>query len=359
MVTALIYHGIDAYSSTEFIKTLDEAEANDEEVVVRINSNGGAPSYGYGMIARLAEYKGKKSVKVDGKAFSMGAFICAACENVEALDVAEFMIHRAAYPAWFEKSESFTEELKANLERTNKSLKTMLESKIDVEALKAIIEKKKDFTGSYKDIWSMETRLDLFLTAAEAKKVGLVNKVVKLTKQKVDTVNAHLDAIAASYNVNPEDFKLTYPEAQNEGTKETPQTAESTNIKTKKMTVQEIKAQHPEAYAEIVKEVTAEATAKERQRVAAWSKFREADAKLVDEAIKSGENYGDNQETLAELNIKMIKAQQTANMENQGKQEAGADGLQTKSPEPKTEGEEENVLATAASNLDKIIKGEL
>jgi len=350
MTTALVYNHIGAGSVAEFIGKVDDAEANSEDLVVRVNTNGGNPEYGYGMIARLKEFEGKATVKVDGKAFSMGAFFCAACDNVEALNTAEFLLHRAAYPSWFEQSESFTEDLRANLDRTNKALKTILESKVDVQALKAIIEKKKDYAGSYADLWSMETRADLFLTAAEAKKIGLISKIVNITKEKVKTVNAYVE-MAASYESN--DFMLEYPESTTEN-KETPTEAGlNTNTKINKMTAKDFQTQHPEAYSAMVKEVSENAVKNERSRVQAWNKWRDVDAKLVDESIASGANFNEDPAVMSELMLKKATPNKVKDINASTSENGELKTTEVDKPENQTE--EQKIASNVKANFEALM----
>jgi len=174
------------------------------DITVRLNTGGGEPDYGFGMVAKFKEYTGKKTVKIDGKAYSMGAYIAMYADDVEALDVSNLMIHRAAYPTWFEESEYFTDGLRQNLVDTNKSLEAALRGKIDVEEF----EKLKDV--KVKDIFSMDDRIDVFLTAKEAKKIGLVSKIIKITPSKAAEINSHVK-IAAEIAA---DLTVTAPEAE-------------------------------------------------------------------------------------------------------------------------------------------------
>src|SRR5277367_4860470 len=101
----LIYGRIDAYTAAQFFKDINDATENDESVTLnfRINTGGGEPEYGWGIAAKVNEVENKK-VKVDGKAYSWGTMACCYAEDVEALDVSQFMVHRAAYPEWFEST---------------------------------------------------------------------------------------------------------------------------------------------------------------------------------------------------------------------------------------------------------------
>jgi len=132
--TLLVYGSIWEYSASDFVEGVSKLNEKDE-LMVRLNSNGGSPEYAWSMISALQDFKGKKELKVEGKAYSMGAFFPLYFDNVEALDITEFMFHRAAYPSFIENDpERFTAEMKGNLDRVNQNLRKALENKIDVTA---------------------------------------------------------------------------------------------------------------------------------------------------------------------------------------------------------------------------------
>ncbi len=286
----LIYGSINALTASEFITQMNDAEG---DISVRINSGGGEPDYGWGMVAKFKEYEGKKTVKVDGKAYSMGLYLTAYADNVEALDVSTFMIHRAAYPSWFEGSELFTEELKGNLANINKSLETAFRNKVNVEEF----EKMKGV--KIKDIFSMDDRKDVFLTAKEAKKIGLVSKVIKITPQKAAEINKNVK-LAASADA---DLNVEAPEV----------VKTDNNIKNQiqsKMNKSELKEKHPELYAEIF----GLGVEQEKERVSAWSKWREIDAELAMKGIESGEEIKPSD--VQEFQVNGFKAAQKSGIEN-------------------------------------------
>jgi len=277
----LIYGGINAYSSALFVEKLAEVAAEDD-LVVRINTPGGEPEYAWGMIARFAEHKGKKTVKVDGKAMSMGAFWACYADEVEALDVSEFMVHRAAYPKWFESDpEYFTAELRANMERVNKSLRKALEAKIDVAAFEAMKGVK------VADLFSIDGRPEVYLSAQEAKKIGLVSRIVKITPAITAEVDSYT-ALAARQEIEvPAPAKAaTVP----------PVSISSPN--NNKMTLAELKAQHPEAYAAAVQV----GVDQEKDRVEACLVFIDIDPTAVKTAIESGKPLSSKQ--MAEFSLK-------------------------------------------------------
>lgn len=290
----LLYSGIYSYTAENFINEMEAAKNDDVEA--RMNTNGGSPEDAWGMIAKWKEHKKGKSIKVDGRAYSTGAFMLLYADNVEALDVSQFLIHRAAYPSYLERDVEFmTEDRKKSLGIINTALRAAMEAKIDVVKFTNITGKTLD------EVFSTESRIDVTLTAAEAKEIGLINKVIPLTPQ----ISAEIDsyyAIAASHDPNAQKPITATP---------APTPAQIQNSNQNKMTVEQLKAQHPDVFAQI----TASAVATERDRVGAWLAFAEADVKAVVEGVKKGENL--SQTAMAEFAMKAFSAKQVAAIEGE------------------------------------------
>ncbi len=273
----LIYGGINNMSASSFIQDVDSV--GDEDLVVRINTPGGNPEAGFGMIAKLQERTGKTTVKIDGSAYSMGLFLATYVDEVEALDTSEFLLHRAAYPSWYEK-DYMSEAERENLVRINSSLEKALKNSIDVNAFEEMKGVK------LKDVFSMDYRKDVFLSAKEAKKIGLVSKIVKITPSKRTELNKAAALIAASNNIEPKFI----PEF-----KENKQVVKP---KIEKMTIEKLKADHPELVSAIV--------AERNDVVGSWLTYIDVDAKAVSEGIKSGNPM--SQTAMAEFSLKMAQA---------------------------------------------------
>ena len=287
----LIYGEIYSESAINFIKEVDAVD--DGTLKVRVNTPGGNPEYGWGMIAKFQEFDGEKSVVNDGKAHSMGMFFNCYTENASALDVTQFLIHRAAYPEWIEESSRFTDELKGNLIDINKSLEKAFRNKIDVDAFEELKGVK------VKDIFSMESRIDVFITAQEAKKIGLINKIIKITPEKKAQIESKMFEVAAKYIAKP---------TSDANNKE----VVLTKTKNEKMTFEELKAKHPELFAQAV----ATGVANEKDRAKAWLVFNDVDSKAVKVGIDSGENL--TQSAMAEFSLKAMSAKQINEITEEG-----------------------------------------
>lgn len=286
----LLYRDFDDWVAESFVNQLQEAKG--EDLTVRLNTPGGYVGSGYPMIAKFAEFEGVKKVKVDGQASSMGAFFLTYVDDVEALDMSTFVIHRAAYPKWYESNaEWFTEARKKELKATNKTLRAGFESKVDVEKFEEIAGHTMD------EIFSLDDRIDVSLNAKEAKKIGLINKIVKLSPARKQAMQSHYSLMSASAgnDVMPEFLK------ESEATKESIKPS-----KNKHMTIEKLKAEHPELYAQVV----SVGSAVEKDRVNAVMTYAHLDLEKVKTVIASGENL-----TMADreaFNLKQINANSLA-----------------------------------------------
>lgn len=280
----LIYGGIYDFTAETFIQQVNEADG--EDISVRLNCYGGDVFAGYGMIAKMQEYQGSINIKVDGIAASMAAFMALFSENVECLDVSNFMFHRA-------DMRYASEDEKAWLLKVNAMLRQKMEAKID----KAVW---KEVTGvSIAQLFDSEQRIDVTLDAKQAKKLGIVSSIVKLEPKKARAIKADYEN-----NVSAElmkRFKLIEPIAAMAEVKEE---STSVNSKTnKQMNIEQLKADHPEVYAAAVKH----GVDQERDRAGAFLAFVDVDSKAVVEGIKSGDNL--SQTAMAELSRKALQAQ--------------------------------------------------
>lgn len=291
----LLYGQIHAESSREFLKEYAETVAEGDDLVVRVNTPGGSPEYTFGLIAKFNEHAGNKRVKIDGKAYSMGLFFACYTPEVDALDTAEFLLHRAAYPEWVERdTEYFNDAMRGNLERINTSLRKAFEAKVDV----ALFEQ---LTGSkLKDVFSMQGRMDVTFDAKTAKKIGLIKNIITITPQK----KAEIDSLMVKTAVNHFDIAAYVTEPIIPAAENKPDLPNQN--KNKKMTLAELKANHADVYAQAV----AEGVAMEKDRVEAVLVFNHLDPKGCKEIIESGKSL--TQKQLAEFQLKAMSPEAIA-----------------------------------------------
>lgn len=301
----LLYNTIYSYTAAEFIRRMDEEIAlGTDEIVCRINGDGGDPQYGFGIISKWQQYQGAKKIQVDGKAYSMYAFMLCYATNVTCLDVSDFIIHRAAYPRWFESDpELFTPDARAFLNTINKQLRTALEARIDV----AKFESTKGVT--IKQLFSLDDRVDVRLTAAEAKSIGLVDKIEKITPVKKQEINALDVKMAAQYKLPP--VAAFAGDDDNNDTPIAPIPPKKVPTTSKNMTLTEFKTAHPEIYAQAI----AEGVAAERDRVSAWMVFAPIDLPAATKGITEGKNV--TMAITAEFSLKSVSAAAVKDLEEQ------------------------------------------
>lgn len=286
MKDVLLYGPIYQYSAKEFIQAINNAGS--EDITVRVNSDGGEVRYCWGMISKFAEHKGKKLVKNDGEAWSMGAYFFCYASDSEALDTSIFGLHRAGYADWFEKDPSFfTEAVKAELNAQNNFLRKALEAKIDVAAF----EKEKGVTLD--QLFSLDGRPMVVLTAKEAKKYGLINRIVSITPKK----KAELDEMRATAEAKFDRVPLAAKLEEDEAIHKT----------TIPMTIEKLKLEHPAVFAQVFNEGKAVGVAEEKDRVEACLVFVESDPKGVKAAIEAGKPL--TQKQIIEFSMNHTKAE--------------------------------------------------
>ena len=316
MNEVLVYGGIYDFTAEAFVRSF--AELDGDSLVCRINTPGGGVEAAWSMIGKFNEFQGQKTVKVDGKAYSMGFYFCCYADSVECLDVSQFMVHRASYGLWYEQSSYFTDADKTSLSNMNKQLRAVFEAKVDVqkfENLKSV----KDAGVTVESLFSMDGQVDVFLTAKEAKSIGLVSKIIKITPEKASTVNARIAKLAVAQG-NVSDLFVKVPEI----VAEKPVNTGTENVNLITMDRVELQAEHPALYAEIMNL----GVAQERDRVGAWTAFIDVDAKAVKDGIAGGGSL--TQTAMAEFSVKMFSTQKANALKEESEKtpgaEAGADG---------------------------------
>jgi ATP-dependent Clp endopeptidase proteolytic subunit ClpP len=325
MKNILLYTGIYSWTAETFAKEILELQANDE-VTVRINTPGGSVFAGNSMFAILNDHKGRKTAKVDGHAASMGAFILPYFDEVIASDISRIMIHRA-------DGYAETEEEKAFLASINKDLRAKFEKKINIEAFKQVTGKE------FSEVFEAEKRQDFWLTAKEAKKIGLVDKIVRLEPKEIEAMQHSLVAYSDMLNEEVE---------QTQGSEKT-EAKINNNFKSVKMNLQTLKAENPALFEEIL----ALGISQEQNRVKAWMAFKDIDSEKVMASIEAGTEFNPISDS-AYFTAKGIKnANLQATVEETVEAVEVADESQV---EAKTEADKLEAEVFASLNLKKEVK---
>jgi ATP-dependent protease ClpP protease subunit len=315
-----LYSPISSYVAEYLISQMEENKISD--IVLRGNTPGGNVFMGWGIIGKMKEIPGKVTMKVDGFVASMGTNILIFSDDSEALDVSRIHLHRA-------DAEVNTPEEQEFLNGINKDIRSKLAMKVNEAKLKEL----KGVTLD--DIFDPAKRVELWLTAYEAKEIGLINRIVKLDPLQITAMEQRF-MIAA---------QLT-PESLNSN--------KNLQTKNKPMKPEELKAQHPETYAQIYSEGRNAGSTEERERVRGWEAFRIIDADAVNKGIKEGKVISPTD--FAEFTAKALSP------ETLKKIVAGnAPGVQTgevpKDDAPKTEADKElSDLEASVSNILNLNK---
>ena len=274
----LLYNPIFNFTAEAYTEKL--LALNDEETSVTwINSPGGSVFAGHSILGALQDRKGLNNARVMGNASSMAFFMLLFMDNVEALEVSTFIVHRADGYVENEDDKKF-------LATINKQLRAKLEKRINAETFKEV-------TGvSFDTIFSMEGRKDVVLTAKQAKKIGLVDKIIRLETKQIEAMTNEFMAMG--------DFTERGSEVEVQGSIE-PQNADletNINIQNKVMDLTELMQKHPELVAQIKKD----AVATEKDRVKAYLAFSHIDLDACKAGIEGGENP--SQTFFAEMTVK-------------------------------------------------------
>lgn len=335
----LLYGDINKDLAVQVITDLNSAINKD--ISVRVNTPGGSVPYIYGMIAKFAEHPKNKHVMVDGMAYSGGFYFTVFADYVEALNVSNFLLHRAAYPSWIENDPEFMEDpMRNQLIEMNAKLEDAVSNKIDIKALQEIMNGKPELRGArYKDIFSLDNRIDVFLNAEEAKAIGVVNKIINITPDRQKEIKANMSLMVAKYNELPTTDKPIEIEIPKPN---------------KIMDLNTLKNSHPALYNEVFALGKADGIAAEKDRVQAWVEFVDIDAKAVSEGIAS--DKAPTHKSIAEFAKKSMAKELVASTAKDAPPaivtpEAGAIGgaLST----------EEKAKADAIAKFDAEVKAEL
>lgn len=280
----LIYDDFDRWTAERIVKQISEL---DSDFSIRLNTNGGSVIDTYAILNKLSEVEGGDTVHVDGRAFSMGAFFLPFFKNRIGHNASQYMMHKAAYPSWYEPT---TEEQERLLEMNN-----LLKAQMQAAGIKSeLIER----------VFKSDVREDVFLTAQEALEAGLLTEIRELKVSERKSLQAKFYAeMAAHYSEIPQakQEKINTP-----------------NI----MNLQELQAKYPELYAK----AKADGVNAERKRVTDLLGFVKAEentsrARAI-KAIKDGEDVGS---ITAEMVLLLNAEARTTSMEEENLPPVGED----------------------------------
>jgi ATP-dependent protease ClpP protease subunit len=268
--------------ATEFRKAL--AEADGDDVTLEINSPGGLVTEGIAIFNAIRDYQRKGSnvtARIVGMAASMASYIPLAANTVEAEDNAVYMIHN---PWGISMGDYRTMEKEA---KVLNSLASILAS--------AYIKKTGKTETDIRGMMDEET----YLYGSQIMDEGFADSITPAgdgpedKEQAFALVSTSLDSVKKRLSERPENLDeiaamlKTVPLAQKKET--APVTLGAGKQERKPMTKAELMREHPELFAEVVKE----GVTQERDRMKKLSAYKDADpgniqlAKVIDDAIAS------------------------------------------------------------------------
>ena len=304
----------------EFVEKMN-CIPEDQDIEIWVNSPGGRVFAGWSIIGPMQKRTGNINMSVFGHAMSMTIFLMLFATRVEALEVTQFMIHRA--DGYVENDED-----QILLDNINKDLRKQMESRLNMDVFEQVCGCTMD------DIFNSPTRKDIMLTAKQAKKLGLIDSIIKLSPEQIKAQASHFVAFA--------DFSQR---SEDEDTQRSEQTPIHNEPKTEKsMTLAELKAQHPE----LVSAIEKDAIAAERDRIGSFLAFIHVDKDNVIKAIKEGNQF--TSAVMAEMTVKLTAHIGKTNLEADGKDQPKPGTTQVK--------DEKTPEAQAVSDFEKNVEAE-
>lgn len=312
----LLYTDLYSYSTERLINALDENLK--KEVRMRVNSPGGSVFASYGIFAKVKEH-GNVTMHVDGMAASAAGLMLLYAKKVTALNVCRIMLHRAdAYIS--------TPEQRVQLDSINVDLRKQLEMRVDNAKFKAV-------TGSsFEDLFNPETRIDIWLTADQAKELKIVSEIIELKPEEAKAMSDLMWDVAAKLEGAPEPKIIDNPKTEDTMT-----------------TLDELKAKYPVLYQQAVEAGHKAGVTAERDRVGAWMAWIGVDQKKVIEGIEKGE--GISAKASQELQVSAMSGDYLKNL-SKDSNKGGNNNNQQEKPTPGGAGASAEMIALE-TDLDK------
>ncbi|QCT03824.1 phage protein [Paenibacillus algicola] len=300
--------GIPYIGASKLSKELDAAGGGDVELY--INSGGGSVFAGSEVYTLLKEYPGKVSAKITGVAASAASYIALAADDIRMAPLAQFMIHNAAIVTDGDK--------RAHTGRTN------LLAGVDESLINVYMKKSGKTREELADLMDSET----WMNAQKAVELGFADGILFEEEELLSTATNSFNGEISSEAMNqirdiminnmlkdgtdPEkllgsggplaglDLKAFAPEASDD-VKQVENSAETASVpknikeqpkeEEQPMKLEELKAQHPDLYNEVVNL----GVTQERGRITELNALATAPgaAEIVAKAISEGKTAGE------------------------------------------------------------------
>lgn len=310
------WFGIPATSPEKVTKIIDSAIRNKvNELTVVINSGGGSVFSASEIYTELKKFIGRVKVEIVGVAASAASVIAMAGTTVEMSPTGQLMIHNASTSTWGDYRE---------MDHTSDFLQ-----KVNQSIMNAYTVKTGKSSDELKGLMDAET----WMTAQEAKESGFIDSIMfenevgavasaerpelingVLPQEVINKVREQLanDKSLSVVNSTPQQFKK-----------------EESEVNTK-MTIEELKAQHPDLYNQILNLGKEDGVSAERKRIQEIEDIASpGNEEIINKAkFESGV-------TAAETAMEILKAQKEkgAQMHNAIRNDAANLGAITPTPE--------------------------
>lgn len=350
----VLFGGIHEGTAMFFFEQLKEALEEDAtaDVVLRVNTGGGGPDYGMSIIEKVQELKEQILLKGGMSMHSTGFFMMVAldADRVECMDLTSSVLHRAAYPEWVEKADwykgSVHEQLVAD---SNKKLEKMLRNRVNVEVLESLPQLK-DKNITVKDIFALDNRVEVLLSANDLRKIGVVGKVNKITPAKKQELVALVNTFEKCHSLD--EYRIAASSIEEKKSKP--------NSGNMELTLESLKTDYPAIYEAVVASAKKEGKEAEAARVKAWAAWAKVDPDRVTKAIAEGTEM--TIDVISELSAKSanVAALAAAAAGNPGagggKKKAAAPAAGGGEPQ-KEKAKEVSELEALEADIDKYING--
>ncbi|MEK4351354.1 head maturation protease, ClpP-related [Paenibacillus sp. FSL R5-0475] len=321
-------------------------EANGEEIEIYISSGGGDAWAGNEIFTLVKEYSGFVTSKIPSIAGSAASVFAMAADKVLISPTGQIFIHNSA---------TWTDGNKEDHQQTIQMLESVDEAMVNAYVLK---------TGKTREELRDLMKNETFFNAQRAVELGFADEIMFATEEFSPTANLSMGAELPPDVLDKVRNKLLSMTPAKGGSNsqiepsavkaKEPKAADKPKEEPKTMDMKELKEKHPELFAQI----TNDAEAAERSRVAAITSLAEktpGSAELVKAAIANGETAG-------ELAIKMVEASQVR-IANAAKdreldaKESGTDkvaSLEAKTPDAAKEADAEAAVANMVAMAQNI-----
>jgi len=342
--------GMPYISASKVSKELDAAGGGDVELY--INSGGGSVFAGSEVYTVLREYPGKITAKITGVAASAASYIALAADDIRMSPLAQFMIHNAAIATDGDK-------------RIHSSRKDLLEG-VD-ESLISVYMKK---SGKTRDELAELMNNETWMNAQKAVELGFAdgilfeeeNSLVEVTNSISGEIPSHVEEKLRDFLVNAMlkdgsvDLSADMPQVdptQIMNSMDSPEQQQKNEEQSKEeaqpMKLEELKAQHPDLYNEIL---TLGVT-QERNRITDLNALATAPgaAEIVAKAIEEGKSAGETA-----MAIVKASAERVANEGERRKNDAQNSNVNKVAPDeaPEEQNPEAVYDAEAAALAEEI-----